>query len=40
MAQLGAIVAYVLTEMDLGTGGGHFESISCPLNVETARMLG
>jgi hypothetical protein len=26
-AYIGAIVAYLLTEIDLGTGGGHFESL-------------
>jgi hypothetical protein len=35
-ANLGAIVANIITDMDLGTGGGHFESIDCPLNVEAA----
>jgi hypothetical protein len=28
---IGAIVAYLLTEKDLGTGSSHFESIDCPL---------
>jgi hypothetical protein len=26
-ALIGVIVAYLCTEIDLGTGGGHFESI-------------
>jgi hypothetical protein len=26
-AYVGGIVAYLLTEIDLGTGSGHFESI-------------
>jgi hypothetical protein len=38
-AFLGAIVAYLLAEMDLGTGDDHFECIDCPLKVEAARML-
>jgi hypothetical protein len=32
----GAVAAYILTEIDLGTGGGHFESIDYPLKVEAA----
>jgi hypothetical protein len=34
-----AIVAYLLTEMDLDTGDGHFEFIDCPMKVEAALML-
>jgi hypothetical protein len=37
--RIGAIVAYLFTEIGLGTGGGHFESIDCPLKVEAALML-
>jgi hypothetical protein len=36
---IGIIVAYLLTEIDLGTGGGHFESIDSPLKLEAAPML-
>jgi hypothetical protein len=37
-ALLDGIVAYLCTETDLGTGGGHFESIDCPLKIEAALM--
>jgi hypothetical protein len=30
---------YILHEIDLGTGGGHFKSMDCPLKVEAARLL-
>jgi hypothetical protein len=39
MRRFGAIIAYLLTEGAVGTSGGHFESLDCPLNVEAARML-
>jgi hypothetical protein len=32
----GAIVAYLLTEIDLCTGDGHLYSIDYPLKVEAA----
>jgi hypothetical protein len=38
-AQVGAIIAYLLTEGALGNGGGHFESLDCQLKVEAALML-
>jgi hypothetical protein len=28
------IIAYLLTEIYLGTGGGHFESTDCTLKLE------
>jgi hypothetical protein len=37
--QLGGIVVYIITEIDIGSGGGHFESIDCPLELEAALML-
>jgi hypothetical protein len=37
--ELDGIVAYLPTEIGLGTGGGHFESIDCSLKLETATML-
>jgi hypothetical protein len=38
-ALLGGIVAYLLIEIDLGMGGGHLESIDCPVNLEAAPIL-
>jgi hypothetical protein len=38
-AYIGGIVAYLLAEIDLGTGGGHFESIDCALKLEAAPIL-
>jgi hypothetical protein len=37
-ALVGAIVAYLLTEVDMGTGGGHFESRESD-KIEAALML-
>jgi hypothetical protein len=39
MLRLAAIIAYLLTEGAVGTGGGHFESLDCPLKVEAAPMF-
>jgi hypothetical protein len=33
------MIAYLLTEVAVGTGGGHFESIDFQLKVEAALML-
>jgi hypothetical protein len=38
-SQAGAIVAYLVTEVDLGTGLGHFESIDHRLKAEAALTL-
>jgi hypothetical protein len=38
-AYVGAIIAYLLTEGAVGSGGGHFESLDCQLKVEAALML-
>jgi hypothetical protein len=38
-AWLRGIVAYLLAELDHCTGGGHFESIDCPLKLEAAPKL-
>jgi hypothetical protein len=37
--QVGAIIAYLLTEGAVGTGGCHFESLDCVLKAEAALML-
>jgi hypothetical protein len=33
------MIAYLLTEGAVGTGGGHFESLDCPLKVEAVLLL-
>jgi hypothetical protein len=39
VSYIGDIVGNLLTEVDLGTGCGHFESIDYQLKIEAALML-